>query len=200
MTTPHPLDAAIETIRVIAHPARIQLYELLVLHGPRNVSWLAERSGLAVGSASYHLHQLHAAGYVAEADGTDRRSHLWKAVPGGLRWSPADYLDTASARAISTSAQRMMTERRIRRLSHWLATWQNWDKAWVDAALESDAVLRLTSAELREYTSELEALTHKWAARAEEAAETADGGSSVAGDGREAVFVMHAAFPMEAEE
>jgi DNA-binding transcriptional ArsR family regulator len=183
---------AIDSLRVIAHPARIRIYEVLVLDGPQTVSALAERAELAVGSASYHLKQLHRAGFVEESRGEnpDRRNHWWRAVPGGLKWEPTDYLGSVSGTEISTSAQRMMAERRIRRLGRWTETWHLWDRDWIEASVETDTFLELTSEELAELGQEVSAVIRRWSKR------SGTQGSSSASE-RSPVFLFFSAFPIE---
>ncbi|HEX3646936.1 MAG TPA: winged helix-turn-helix domain-containing protein [Pseudonocardiaceae bacterium] len=71
------LDA--KGLRVLAHPARVQLVYLLRKHGPATATRLAERMGVNSGTASYHLRQLAAGGFVEEV--TDRgnaRERWWR--------------------------------------------------------------------------------------------------------------------------
>ncbi|HET7386119.1 MAG TPA: helix-turn-helix domain-containing protein [Nocardioidaceae bacterium] len=175
---------------MIAHPARTRLYELLVVHGPRTVSQLAEETELAVGSASYHLRQLQRAGFVEDdtSQSADKRTHWWRAVPGGLRWSAADFIDSPSARALSTAAQRVLAQRRFDKWSDWNATWHEWGARWADAAIESDALLELTPDELSKMSEEISAVIRRWSHRSESS------------DAARTVFLFISAFPtVEAE-
>lgn len=173
----------------MAHPARLRLYELLVLEGRSTVSNLASRADLAVGSVSHHLTQLHRAGLVQEADdpGLDRRKHWWEAVPGGLKWSAGDFVDSPSRRAVASLALQVFTEQRMRYLTQWQRTWSQWPQAWVHAAVHTDAVLQLTPRELREMESDLAEVTRRWAKYAE---------STPDQEGRQPVFTMTHAFPL----
>ncbi|MFJ8686494.1 ArsR/SmtB family transcription factor [Micromonospora wenchangensis] len=197
MTSENPESVALEALRAIAHPVRIQIYELLTLDGPSNVSQVANKINLAVGSASYHLAQLQQAGFIEEATGisVDRRTRWWRAIPGGLNWSPADYLGSASGREVSTSAQRLLTERRVRRLVEWNSSWHQWGKRWIEAAVESDAILQLTVEELSGMTAELSAVVRKWAALAGDASSDAETSGTSASE-RELVFLLLSAFPV----
>ncbi|MGV2919366.1 ArsR/SmtB family transcription factor [Streptomyces alfalfae] len=181
---------SIEALRVIAHPARINLYELLRRHGRSTVSELASRSGLAVGSVSYHLGQMFKANLVKEVPSDkDRRQHWWEAVPGGLRWSPADFLQSHSGREISSLAQQAMTERRIRRLVRWQESWTEWDRDWIEAAMGSDSVLQLTPQDLAQMGEELHTVIRRWAERAKEQ-------DAATQSQQEHVFVLINAFPV----
>lgn len=185
----------IEALRVIAHPVRINLYELLVEHGRSTVSELAARAGLAVGSVSYHLQQMQKAGLAKDSAirGADKRQHWWEAVPGGLRWSPADFLQSPSGREISSLGQQALAERRLRRLAHWQRTWPEWGEEWADAALGTDVAIALTPQELAEMGAELQEVVRRWAARTG----TSSPDSSPAD--RRNVFVHIDAFPVASD-
>lgn len=198
VTSENPASGALEALRAIAHPVRIQIYELLTLDGPSNVSQVATKINLAVGSASYHLAQLQQAGFIEEATdiSADRRTRWWRAVPGGLNWSPADYLASASGREVSTQAQRLLTERRVRRLVEWNSSWHQWSKSWIEAAVESDAILQLTAEELAGMTAELSAVVRKWVALTDDASSDTTT-SRTSASGRELVFLLLSAFPVK---
>ena len=70
-------------LRGLAHPLRIRLRAELVEHGPATASQLAARVGQSSGATSYHLRQLAAYGFVAEAPG--RGSGREPASPGRCR-------------------------------------------------------------------------------------------------------------------
>lgn len=185
----------IDALRAIAHPARIRLYELLVQDGSATVSQLATKAQLAIGSASYHLLQLKHVGFVEEVidPGKDRRQHWWQAVPGGMAWSPADFLDTPAGREISTSAQRMMTERRFRRLIEWNKSWQAWSREWIEAAVETDVMISLTPRELAGMAAEIKNVISRWASSVESTPADESGE-------RRTVFAFLSAFPVDDTE
>lgn len=73
------LDA--KGLRALAHPVRVQLVELLRKYGPSTATRLAERLGVNSGTASYHLRQLGAAGFVEEdAERGNARERWWRSV------------------------------------------------------------------------------------------------------------------------
>lgn len=73
------LDA--KGLRALAHPLRVQLVEVLRSHGPSTATRLAERLGVNSGTASYHLRQLGAAGFVEEdAERGNARERWWRSV------------------------------------------------------------------------------------------------------------------------
>jgi DNA-binding transcriptional ArsR family regulator len=75
-TDPHIAILDARGLRVFAHPARIQLVHLLRKHGASTATRLAELMGVNSGTASYHLRQLAAGGFVEEdtsrGNGRDR--------------------------------------------------------------------------------------------------------------------------------
>lgn len=73
------LDA--KGLRALAHPVRVQLVGLLRKHGPSTATRLAERLGVNSGTASYHLRQLGAAGFVEEdVERGNARERWWRSV------------------------------------------------------------------------------------------------------------------------
>lgn len=94
------LDA--KGLRVLAHPARVQLVHLLRKHGPATATRLAELMGVNSGTASYHLRQLAAAGFVEEV--TDRgnaRERWWRAAHRQTVFDDVELLDTDPASALA---------------------------------------------------------------------------------------------------
>lgn len=80
------LDA--KGLRALAHPVRVQLVGLLRKYGPSTATRLAERLGVNSGTASYHLRQLGAAGFVEEdAELGNARERWWRSVHRTTRLS-----------------------------------------------------------------------------------------------------------------
>ncbi|MBX6169231.1 MAG: helix-turn-helix transcriptional regulator [Thermobispora bispora] len=175
-------------LKIIAHPVRLRLYEVLVAGGPATAAQLARHVPGAPGSLSYHLRQLAAHGFIEEAPdlGTDGRERWWRAIPGGVRWSPEDFEDSPGAQEVAASAQRVLAGRHIDRLREWLAEGRRrWGPDWASAAHSTDSVLHLTPEELRQLGEELDAVIERWAERSGD------------GPGREQVFLFLHAFPVE---
>ncbi|HEY1571850.1 MAG TPA: helix-turn-helix domain-containing protein [Pseudonocardiaceae bacterium] len=94
------LDA--KGLRVLAHPARVQLVHLLRKHGPATATRLAELMGVNSGTASYHLRQLAAGGFVEEV--TDRgnaRERWWRAAHRQTVFDDAELADTDPEAALA---------------------------------------------------------------------------------------------------
>ncbi|GAA4965961.1 hypothetical protein GCM10023238_37070 [Streptomyces heliomycini] len=68
-------------LRALAHPVRVQLVGLLRKYGPSTATRLAERLGVNSGTASYHLRQLGAAGFVEEdTERGNARERWWRSI------------------------------------------------------------------------------------------------------------------------
>ena len=179
-------------LKALAHPMRMRLYELLVIDGPANASALAEHVDEPVALVSYHLHQLGRYGYAEHAPelARDNRERWWRAVPGGVSWSAADFLDDPGARATALAAWRVNLGRRVERIQSFQEALDSWGKDWADAAISSDSPLRLTPDELRELGAEVHALLRRWRER-----ETPDEKDEAGGAAREHVFAVFDAVP-----
>jgi DNA-binding transcriptional ArsR family regulator len=141
-------------LRALAHPVRVQLIGLLRKHGPSTATRLAERLGVNSGTASYHLRQLGAAGFVEEdTERGNARERWWRSVyrsiwfndPGLAEREPEAalaYLQSVAA-AYTLRTQRALDE------------FQTMPRAWREVFEMSDWPLRLTPAEAESLQTEL---------------------------------------------
>jgi DNA-binding transcriptional ArsR family regulator len=68
-------------LRALAHPIRIQMVGLLRKRGPLTATRVGESLGINSGSASYHLRQLAAAGFIEEdTERGNARERWWRPV------------------------------------------------------------------------------------------------------------------------
>ncbi|MCW7984395.1 helix-turn-helix domain-containing protein [Streptomyces sp. SID8375] len=174
-TTAAVLDS--KGLRALAHPLRLQLVGLLRKHGPSTATRLAERLGVNSGTASYHLRQLGAAGFVEEdAERGNARERWWRPVHQSTSFNDPDLAerepDAAMAYLQSVAATyTLRTQRALNEL-------QTMPRAWRDTFDMSDRPLRLTPAEaaalqdeLRDVVSRYRRDTPEGAAEAPEGAE-----------------------------
>lgn len=85
------------TLRALAHPARMEIWQFLGLEGPATATECAEVTGLSPSACSYHLRTLAQYGFVEEhlAAAADGRQRPWRArilsfsVPDGPGTTPA---------------------------------------------------------------------------------------------------------------
>lgn len=159
-----PVLSDAETLRRVASPERIGMYELLLREGPSRVSAIAASLGMAVGSASHHLRVLSEEGFVRlnNSLAADRRSKFWEAVPGGIRWqAPSDEAPEHFLSAIS-QARNALHARRERLQHAWEESSDSWPLAWRDAATDVDSVLELSPDQARQLQQELLGVIDRW--------------------------------------
>lgn len=148
------LDSA--RIRCLAHPLRARLLATLRLDGPATSTTLAHRLDTNTGATSYHLRRLEKVGLVEEL--TDRgtaRERWWQAAHAFTVWNQADFesdpTDRAAAEWLMGHSSRVMSGWR----DDWLATRQDYSKAWREAAGVSDYHLDLTPDQLHALNRDL---------------------------------------------
>ena len=155
------LDAG--ALRALAHPLRVQLFNLLSFHGPATCTALAERVGESSGLTSYHLRQLERHGLVREdTERGNARDRWWERVPGPVFFGSPDEPDPATrsaqyviAREIGRSQDQDLDEY-LRRADDELPA------EWTHAGTIGAAALRLTSTELTELSRELDELVGRY--------------------------------------
>jgi len=172
------LDA--KGLRALAHPVRVQLVGLLRKYGPSTATRLAERLGVNSGTASYHLRQLGAAGFVEEdAERGNARERWWRSVhqmtsfgdPGLVDREP----DAALAFLQSVAATYTL------RIQQTLNELQTMPRRWRDTFEMSDCSLRLTPEETVALRLELEAVIARYRSDTPEmAADAPEGAERVA--------------------
>ncbi|MFF4283899.1 ArsR/SmtB family transcription factor [Streptomyces sp. NPDC001633] len=173
-------DAAVldaKGLRALAHPVRVQLVGLLRKNGPSTATRLAERLGVNSGTASYHLRQLAAAGFVEEEpERGNARERWWRSVHQSTWFNDPDLAarEPAAAMTYLQSVAGTYTLRAQRVLNEL----QTMPRTWRETFDMSDWPLRLTPAEAAALHEELRAVVTRYrrdtpqeAARAPEGAE-----------------------------
>ncbi|WNF29945.1 helix-turn-helix domain-containing protein [Streptomyces sp. C11-1] len=172
------LDA--KGLRALAHPVRVQLVGLLRKYGPSTATRLAERLGVNSGTASYHLRQLGAAGFVEEdTERGNARERWWRSVhrttwfndPGLAEQEPE------AALAYQQSVAAIYTLRTQQTLSG-LGTMP---RAWRNTFDMSDWALRLTPEETAALYRELTDVISRYRRDTPEAAASAPEGAERVG-------------------
>ncbi|MFI1261539.1 MULTISPECIES: helix-turn-helix domain-containing protein [Streptomyces] len=153
------LDA--KGLRALAHPVRLQLVGLLRKHGPSTATRLAERLGVNSGTASYHLRQLGAAGFVAEdAERGNARERWWRAVHQST-WFDDPELAEREPEAALAYLQSVAATYTLR-VQRALNELQTMPRAWRDTFDMSDWPLRLTPGEASDLQEELRAVVARY--------------------------------------
>jgi DNA-binding transcriptional ArsR family regulator len=145
-----------QRLNALMHPVRRALLLLLRSDGPATATRLAQRVGESSGLTSYHLRKLAEVGLVAEDQerGT-KRERWWYSPHEATTWSPSDFLGNPEAHRASVALRREIHRWQFRLLDQWLAEEGDWDKAWVDAAGLSDALLTLTPESAQALSAEI---------------------------------------------
>ncbi|MBL1097424.1 winged helix-turn-helix domain-containing protein [Streptomyces coffeae] len=147
------LDA--HSLRGLAHPLRMRLYELLSLDGPATATLLAQRLGENTGTVSWHLRHLAEHGFIEEdtARGT-KRERWWRGtgVINDLRI--ADFRDDPDAHGALSVYLRELIQQYFSRVMTYVG--EDWDERWRNAGTVADwRDLRMTPSQLRALNTEL---------------------------------------------
>jgi DNA-binding transcriptional ArsR family regulator len=175
-------------MRALAHPLRLRLLGELRMRGPQSVGMLCDLLDEAPGSISYHVGKLAEFGFVEEAPelARDRRERWWRSAHRVTSWEPLGLLESPDQRAALGALRRAVLQRYVATLEEYLEAEPSLPAEWVSAAVSSDVFLHLTSDDLAELRSELEALAGRWEQR-----------SNPDRDGARPVTLIYQAFPRQ---
>jgi DNA-binding transcriptional ArsR family regulator len=166
-------QATAETLAAMTHPVRRRLIDLLSAGGPATVGTLADRTGQRVGSISHHLKVLAANGLIEEAPelARDRRESWWRIVKASWRWSVTNFEDDPAGEIIARAAEEQTLRANFDKAKSWYDTRDEYDPAWVEAAIVSTSWLKATPDELTDLNNRMVSVLHDFVA---EQAETPD--------------------------
>ncbi|EGE41409.1 helix-turn-helix domain-containing protein [Streptomyces sp. SID4928] len=189
-TTPHPsddpsldegsvvLDA--KGLRAMAHPVRVQVVGLLRKHGPSTATRLAERLGVNSGTASYHLRQLGAAGFVEEdTERGNGRERWWRSVHRSTWFNDPELADREPEAALAY--QQSVASIYALRTRQTLNELRTMPRAWRERFDLSDWALRLTPEETAALYQELGDVIGRYRRDTPENAATAPAGAERVG-------------------
>ncbi|WP_326609553.1 helix-turn-helix domain-containing protein [Streptomyces scopuliridis] len=150
------LDA--RSLRGLAHPLRMSIFEALSLDGPATATLLAERLGENTGTISWHLRHLAEHGFIEEETGRGtKRERWWRRVDVTNELNVNDFHDDPDARgAMSVYTQELMRQY-FNRVMDWLS--EEWEDGWRKVGTVSDwRDLRMTPDQLLALNEELAAV------------------------------------------
>lgn len=154
----------IASLKAVAHPLRVRLLGALRIDGPATATELARTLDESSGATSYHLRQLARYGFVEEdPEQPNARDRRWRAVHRYTSWSESDFADHPEGREATRALrarQRAFQNQVAGRFED-----ADWGPEWRDAAGQSDDVLRLTAASVRELEQRILDLIREYAAR-----------------------------------
>ncbi|MFJ9111780.1 ArsR/SmtB family transcription factor [Streptomyces sp. NPDC102283] len=172
------LDA--KGLRALAHPVRVRLVGLLGKHGPSTATRLAERLGVNSGTASYHLRQLGAAGFVEEdTERGNARERWWRSVHRTIWFNDPELTEQEPEAALAyqqsvAAIHTLRTQQAVNGL-------RTMDRAWRNAFDMSDWALRLTPEETATLYEELAEVITRYRRDTPEAAAGAPEGAERVG-------------------
>ncbi len=165
MTTPVRRQISdVETLRAFAHPARIQLIDVLAKHGALTATQASELIGESPSNCSFHLRQLARCGLIEPAPVTDGRTRPWQAVPFGIG-DDIDALDDAEFTATAAAVSDLWIARQAEAEADWTRRSPAEPTHWRRAAMSSYGYRWLTADELAEYQREVERLLERFRER-----------------------------------
>lgn len=154
-----------DSLKSLAHPLRVRIYDELSAYGPLTASGLGERLGESSGSTSYHLRQLERTGLVREDTTRGKgRERWWERTPGSIAIPDARSLPPGSAERL---AVRLVED-------EWLRTRdQNFHEfvsegdavfgdEWLDIATSDTINLRLTPEQLSALVADIDAVLMRY--------------------------------------
>jgi DNA-binding transcriptional ArsR family regulator len=160
------------TLRALAHPVRIALYEELALGVALTATELGERIGETPNNCSFHLRQLAKYGLVEEAGGGKGRARPWRLSSFGWNVPVAHDRETQIAADL---VLRLSRERAFGRYQRWQDTKAGFSQEWREAADDSEYLTYLTPEELEQLNKELHAVLRRFWERAADPAKRPPG-------------------------
>ncbi|MBX3092257.1 MAG: helix-turn-helix transcriptional regulator [Cryobacterium sp.] len=150
----HDRQIDLESLKALAHPLRVKIFDVLSTYGSFTASGLAERLGESSGATSYHLRQLAKHGFVREVDGKGvGRERWWERTPGGIVLGSPDTKETQAGREASQLVMREWSSSRERNLGEFLDRgFDELAEKWVEASVISLSNVWVTAEELAEFS------------------------------------------------
>ena len=152
------LDAG--ALRALAHPLRVQIYDILSQYGPQTASSLAARLGESSGATSYHLRALAAHDLIREVEGRGTgRERWWERPKGGVTFANPEAMRTPSGRAATQLVMAEFFRRRQQQLVDYVNRGIiNEPETWQESSLLSTSTARMTVEQTQKLGREIQAL------------------------------------------
>ena len=154
-----------ESLKSLAHPLRVRIYDELSAYGPLTASGLAERLGESSGATSYHLRQLERAGLVREDETRGKgRERWWERRPGSIAIPDARSLRPGSAERLAVKLVEDEWYRSREQNFHEFTaeSEQVFGPEWLDVATADTINLRLTPDQVHGLVTEIDVVLEKY--------------------------------------
>ncbi|WP_035768432.1 winged helix-turn-helix domain-containing protein [Arthrobacter castelli] len=151
------------SLKVLAHPLRVQILERLSRHGAQTSSSLAEVLGESSGATSYHLRQLAKHNFVREVAGKGTgRERWWERPPGALNIPGRDLAGDPAGREALRLVNREFEQLRGTALTDFMTHGlEELPAEWVDASSINTHHLHMTVEEMEAASRALEEATNR---------------------------------------
>lgn len=145
-------------LKALAHPLRVQIYDILSQFGPQTASSLAERLGESSGATSYHLRALAKHDLIREVEGLGTaRERWWERPRGAVSMTNPEAIKTPAGRAATEVVVAEFYRRREAQLQDYLRTsFRGNPDDW--QAMLSTSTIPLTDAQFEEFSDAVQAL------------------------------------------
>lgn len=183
------LDAG--ALRAMAHPMRVEIFEILSQYGPQTASSLAAMLGESSGATSYHLRALAKQDLIREVEGRGTaRERWWERPAGGVEFGNPSSIPSAAGRAAMSFVVTETLTRQHHQLLHFVTSGPDREpEEWQQASLVSSATARLTVEQMAELSRRLQAVID----------ETVDAYRNQTGEGVRPVSLHANVFPLPLE-
>ena len=156
------LDAG--ALRALAHPLRIEIFDILNQYGPQTASSLAAMTGESSGATSYHLRALAKHDLIRElSDRGTGRERWWERPRGGISFTNPEAMETPAGKAATQLVMSEFLTRRHQQLMRYvtesLASPGGLDEA---NAMVATSTLRLTPAQTEALITEMHELVLRY--------------------------------------
>jgi len=136
-------------LRALAHPVRMQLYEVLALHERLTATQASKLVGGSPSSVAYHLRTLAKYGYVEEANDGTGRERPWRMAEVGFSYSEEKSSDP-EAKAAARALSRQLFKRWLDRRENYQRNRDQWPEEVREAVADWNTILFGTVEEYRE--------------------------------------------------
>ncbi len=168
-----PLSVDPSSIKALAHPLRVRMYDLLGDEGPATASQLAERLGESSGTTSYHLRLLAKHGFIEEdPEQGNKRDRYWKVR--GYNLESSGMMDDPDVAADLRVAAGEIWRTYARQIEGWFRSAHEWGSEWASATVSSLTRFEATREDMIEIRDAVLEVLQAQAKRAEERVDERD--------------------------
>jgi DNA-binding transcriptional ArsR family regulator len=154
------LDAG--ALRALAHPLRVQIYDILSQYGAQTASTLASMTGESSGATSYHLRALAKHDLIREVEGRGTaRERWWERPRGAVSFANPEAVKTPSGRAASQVVMTEFLRRRNDQLLEFINRTMDDADPWGDSAIISTATAEMTIEQLEDLATRIQVIVNE---------------------------------------